>query len=101
MQAYVGIDVHRRRSQIAVIDDSGRTAVNRNVPNGRETLLGVIGDLPVGTPVAFEAAYGWGLTALPGIGPLNPWLRWIMNQAAQTAKRTPPYAACFEQIAHR
>jgi hypothetical protein len=31
----------------------------------------------------------------------DPWLRWIMNQAAQTAKRTPPYAACFEQIAHR
>ncbi|MEU6319181.1 hypothetical protein [Streptomyces sp. NPDC047009] len=24
-----------------------------------------------------------------------------MNQAAQTAKRTSPYAACFEQIAHR
>lgn len=31
----------------------------------------------------------------------DPWLRWIMNQAAQTAKRTPPYAACFEQIAYR
>ncbi|MFD7164738.1 transposase [Streptomyces violascens] len=31
----------------------------------------------------------------------DPWLRWIMNQAAQTAKRTPPYASCFEQIAHR
>ncbi|MDF3139831.1 MULTISPECIES: hypothetical protein [unclassified Streptomyces] len=24
-----------------------------------------------------------------------------MNEAAQTAKRTAPYAACFEQIAHR
>ncbi|MEV8018053.1 IS110 family transposase [Streptomyces sp. NPDC086554] len=31
----------------------------------------------------------------------DPWLRWIMNQAAQTAKHTPPYAACFERIAHR
>ncbi|MFJ8532873.1 IS110 family transposase [Streptomyces sp. NPDC093591] len=60
MQAYVGIDVHRRRSQIAVMDGGGRTAVNRNVPNGRETLREVIGDLPVGTPVAFEAAFGWG-----------------------------------------
>ncbi len=60
MQAYVGIDVHRRRPQIAVMDESGRTAVNRNVPNGRETVLGVIGDLPVGTLVVFEAAYGWG-----------------------------------------
>ncbi|WP_143079157.1 IS110 family transposase [Streptomyces monashensis] len=60
MQAYLGIDVHRRRSQIAVLDEGGRTAVNRNVVSGRKTVLGVIGDLPVGTPVAFEAALGWG-----------------------------------------
>ncbi|WP_030618240.1 IS110 family transposase [Streptomyces fulvoviolaceus] len=58
--AYVGIDVHRRRSQIAVMDEGGRTAVNRNVLNGRENVLAVIGDLPAGTPVAFEAAFGWG-----------------------------------------
>ncbi|MFE0062871.1 transposase [Streptomyces sp. NPDC059003] len=49
-----------RRSQIAVMDEGGRTAVNRNVPNGRGAVLGVIGDLPVGTPVTFEAAFGWG-----------------------------------------
>jgi transposase len=33
---------------------------NRNVPNGVKPILGVIGDLPSGTPAAFEAAYGWG-----------------------------------------
>ncbi|MFJ2191548.1 IS110 family transposase [Kitasatospora sp. NPDC087861] len=60
MSVYVGIDVHRKRSQIAVIDQDGEVQVNRNVPNGVETVLGVIGDLPIGTPVAFEAAYGWG-----------------------------------------
>ena len=60
MQAYGGVDVHRRRSQIAVMDERGRTAVNRNVANGRETVLSVIGDLPAGTPVVFEAAFGWG-----------------------------------------
>jgi len=60
MQTYVGIDVHRRRSQIAVMDSGGQVAVNRNVPNGREPLLEMIGDLPLGTPVAFEAALGWG-----------------------------------------
>ncbi len=57
---YVGIDVHRRRSQIAVIDQGGKVQVNRNVTNGVDTVLSVIGALPVGTPVAFEAAYGWG-----------------------------------------
>ncbi|MFI9325081.1 IS110 family transposase [Kitasatospora aureofaciens] len=60
MSVYVGIDVHRKRSQIAVVDEAGEVQVNRNVPNGVETVLGVIGDLSIGTPVAFEAAYGWG-----------------------------------------
>src|ERR671929_84764 len=60
MSVYVGIDVHRKRSQIAVVDHEGAVQVNRNVPNGVGTVLGVIGDLPIGAPVAFEAAYGWG-----------------------------------------
>ncbi|MGW4567073.1 IS110 family transposase [Streptomyces sp. NPDC004561] len=60
MSVYVGIDVHRKRSQIAVLDEDGTVRINRNVPNGVETVLSVIGDLPIGTPVAVEAAYGWG-----------------------------------------
>ncbi len=60
MSIYVGIDVHRKRSQVAVIDQDGKVLANRNVPNGVRPILGVIGDLPPGTPTAFEAAYGWG-----------------------------------------
>ncbi|MFD7408469.1 IS110 family transposase [Streptomyces sp. NPDC059866] len=60
MSVYVGIDVHRKGSQIAVASQGGGIRVNRNVPNGRVSVLGVIGDLPAGTPVAFEAAFGWG-----------------------------------------
>jgi hypothetical protein len=60
MSVYVGIDVHRKRSQVAVLDQAGEVLANRNVPNGVETILGVIGDLPIGTSVAFEAAFGWG-----------------------------------------
>jgi transposase len=60
MSVYVGIDVHRKRSQVAVIDEGGKVLTNRNVPNGVETVLNVIGQLPTGTPVAFEAAFGWG-----------------------------------------
>jgi hypothetical protein len=69
-------DVHRKRSQVAVVDRAGESLANRNVPNGVETILGVIGDLPVGTPAAFEAAFGWGwlvelphLVRGPGPGP--------------------------------
>jgi transposase len=60
MSVYVGIDVHRKRSQVAVIDQDGEVLANRNVPNGVEPVLGVIGGLPPGTPAAFEAAFGWG-----------------------------------------
>src|SRR6201997_2289412 len=60
MSVHVGIDVHRKRSQVAVIDQGGEVLANRNVPNGTETILGVIGGLPPGTPAAFEAAFGWG-----------------------------------------
>jgi transposase len=60
MSVYVGIDVHRKRSQVAVIDGDGKVLANRNVPNGTEPILGVIGGLPPGTPAAFEAAFGWG-----------------------------------------
>jgi hypothetical protein len=60
MSVYVGIDVHRRRSQVAVVTEDGKVQLNKNVVNGTETFLRLIGDLPSGTPVAFEAAIGWG-----------------------------------------
>jgi transposase len=52
--------VHRKRSQVAVIDADGEVLANRNVPNGAEPILGVIGGLPLGTPAAFEAGFGTG-----------------------------------------
>src|SRR5215470_17942316 len=58
MSVYVGIDVHRKRSQVAVIDADGGVIANRNVPNAAEPILKVIGGLPPGTPAAFEACYG-------------------------------------------
>jgi transposase len=33
--------------------------LNKNTVNGTEPILRLIGDLPPGTPVAFEAAFGW------------------------------------------
>jgi len=47
---YVGIDVHRKRSQVAVINEGGEVLASRNVPNGTQPVLGVIGGLPSGTP---------------------------------------------------
>ena len=60
MSVYVGIDVHRKRSQVAVVSEDGTVELNKNVVNGSEPMLRLIGGLPSGTPVAFEAAFGWG-----------------------------------------
>jgi transposase len=70
MSVYVGIDVHRKRSQLAVIDAKGEVLVNRNVPNGVEPILKVIGGLPPGTPAASGAAFGtgWLVELLEGYG---------------------------------
>jgi hypothetical protein len=48
MSVYVGIDVHRKRSQVTVIDASGKALTNRNLSNGAEPILKVIGSLPPG-----------------------------------------------------
>jgi hypothetical protein len=60
MSVYAGIDVHRKRSQVAVVAGDGKVQLNRNVVNGTEPILKLIGGLPAGTPVAFGSAFGWG-----------------------------------------
>ena len=36
MSVYVGIDVPRKRSQVAVVTGDGKVQLNRNVVNGTE-----------------------------------------------------------------
>jgi len=85
MSVYVGIDVHRKRSQVAVVDQGGQVLANRNVPNGVQPILGVIGGLPPGTPAAFEAAFGGG----------GWWNSWRITASTRTwctrcsARRSP------------
>jgi transposase len=63
MGVYVGMDVHRKRSQVALLDHDGTQLANRNLPNDPTELIAILGRLEAGTPVAFEAAYGWGWLA--------------------------------------
>ena len=39
MDVYVGMDVHRKRSQVAVLDARGTQLLNRNLPNDPAELL--------------------------------------------------------------
>ena len=70
MSVYVGIDVHRKRSQVAVVTEDGKVQLSKNVVNGSEPMLRLIGGLPSGTPVASGAAFGWSWLAglLEGYG---------------------------------
>jgi hypothetical protein len=73
MSGYVGIGVRRKRSQVAVAGQSGEVLTNRNVPNGVEPILKVIGGLPPGDPgrvrgrVRHQLAGGgcWRITGSP------------------------------------
>lgn len=59
MGIVVGMDVHRRRSQVCVLDPDGKQTCNRNLVNGSVALRELLDGVPSGTPVAFESAYGW------------------------------------------
>src|SRR5215212_4879893 len=60
MSVDVGMDVHRKRSQIAIVDEAGDQQRDRNLANDPAQLVPFLGVWPPGTPVAFAAAYGWG-----------------------------------------
>jgi len=55
----VGIDLHRSRSHVAVIDDQGELSLSRRIPNAGETFLDLLGELEGETQIAVEATYGW------------------------------------------
>lgn len=56
---YVGMDVHRKRTQVAIVDDRGEQLVNRNVVNGSPEMTEILASVGRGTQAVFEAAYGW------------------------------------------
>jgi transposase len=55
----VGIDLHRKRSFVAVIDDHGELTLSRRIVNDRETFLELLGGLEGESRIAVEATYGW------------------------------------------
>jgi transposase len=55
----VGIDLHRKRSHVAVIDDQGRELRSRRVINDGQTILALLAEIDGECRVALEATYGW------------------------------------------
>jgi transposase len=54
----VGIDLHRKRSHIAVIDDEGEQLLSRRIVNDPQTFLALLEGVGE-CRVALEATYGW------------------------------------------
>ena len=54
----VGIDLHRKRSHIAVIDDEGEQLLSRRIVNDPQTFLTLLEGVGE-CRVALEATYGW------------------------------------------
>jgi transposase len=55
---WVGIDLHRRHSQVVIVDDDGRVLLSRQIVNDVEGFCELLGDRD-GVHVAIEATYGW------------------------------------------
>jgi transposase len=57
---YVGVDLHRKRSVIAALDEEGTPVLRRRIESRPEAFQRVFGELkPASLSVAFEATYGW------------------------------------------
>jgi hypothetical protein len=59
---YVGIDLHRKRSQIAALDEQGTELLSRRVANEPEALKAILAELGGELQVALEAltaGSGW------------------------------------------
>jgi transposase len=107
MSVYVGMDVHRKRSQVAVVDAAGAQRRNRNLPQ-RPGQAGpgpwraaaghpgsVRGRLRLG--VAGRAARGTGVGAAPG--PSQPLQGDRVGPAAGTTRWTrPPWPSCCGRV---
>ena len=55
----VGIDLHRSRSHIAVIDEGGRELCSRRVVNDGQAILALLAEIDGECRIALEATYGW------------------------------------------
>jgi transposase len=56
---WVGIDLHRSRSHVAVLDDGGGELLSRRIVTDPRTFLALLAEIDGESKVALEATYGW------------------------------------------
>jgi transposase len=55
----VGIDLHRKRSHVAVLDADGAQLLSRRIVNDPQTFLELLAGIEGESRIALEATYGW------------------------------------------
>jgi transposase len=55
----VGIDLHRKRSHVAVLDEHGTELLSRRIVNDPQTFLELLEGIDGESKIALEATYGW------------------------------------------
>jgi transposase len=55
----VGIDLHRKRSHVAALDERGVELFSRRIVNDCDTFVALLGELDGESKIALEATYGW------------------------------------------
>jgi transposase len=55
----VGIDLHRKRSHVAVLDEAGNQVLSRRIVNDPGTFLSLLAEIGGESNIALEATYGW------------------------------------------
>ena len=55
----VGIDLHRKRSHVAALDEHGVELLSRRIVNDPDTFVTLLGELDGESKIALEATYGW------------------------------------------
>lgn len=56
---YLGIDLHRKRSQLCALNERGEQVFARQIANEPDALLAALAELPARPAVALEAGFGW------------------------------------------
>src|ERR671910_968700 len=55
----VGIDLHRKRSHVAALDEDGGELFSRRIVNDPDAFVALLGELDGESKIALEATYGW------------------------------------------
>src|SRR5215218_8160340 len=55
----VGIDLHRKRSHVAAVDEHGKQVLSRRLVNDPDRFRELLGELGADAQFALEATYGW------------------------------------------